>query len=226
MSEHFRLLLRRRVIRQLQALSDGAAHDPRGPAAAKLSALLSALEAVEAGQERAFDGERLGYSPQHYDLRDCAEIKVPLVQEFSRDGRPLGPSHRMIYREFFAPDEEQLPIREVLCCEPRANSLAFEITAHDLGRIRTIEVDDLRDLPNVVPARGPNKDPQRPSAPPRLALPPDIAAALATMATSRPAHSRSGSVSVAIGAGPATAVRGRNARDTRREESIRSDQRK
>lgn len=151
MSEQFRLFVRRRVKRQLQALSAGVAHDPRGPAAARLSALLSALETVEAGQEASVGGKRLGYSSQHYDLRDCAEIKVPMVQEYSRDGRPLGPSHRLIYREFLAPDDEQLPVREVICCEPRADGLAFEIAARDLVRTRTIEVDELRDLPNICP---------------------------------------------------------------------------
>lgn len=208
MSEQFRLFVRRRVKRQLQALSAGVAHDPHGPAAARLSALLSALETVEAGQEMSLDGKRLGYSSQHYDLRDCAEIKVPIVQEFSREGRPLGPSHRLIYREFFAPDDEQLPVREVICCEPRADGLAFEIAARDLGRIRTIEFDELRDLPNIAPALGPNKDRERPSAPPRLPLPPEIAVALGTMVRSRPIHDPSDSNPVAIGGRSTTVVRG------------------
>lgn len=206
MSEQFRLFVRRRVKRQLQALSAGVAHDPRGPAAARLSALLRALEIVEAGQEVSLDGKRLGYSSQHYDLRDCAEIKVPMVEEFSRDGRLLGPSHRLIYREFFAADDEQLPVREVICCEPRADGLAFEIAARDLGRIRTIEVGELRDLPNVEPAIGPNKGPERPSAPPRLPLPPDIAAALGPMLASRPVHDPSNSNPVATGDRQATVL--------------------
>jgi hypothetical protein len=181
MGEQFELYLRRRVERQLKAISSAVAYDPRGPAAHKLCVLLDALEAVESGEEARLGGERLGYSPQHYDLRDCAEIKVPMVQERNRTGKSLGPSHRMIYREFF-PMEGSLPVREILCCEPRANGTAFQVAGRELDRSVTIEVEELRELPTVTPAIGSRKDPDLPISPPRLPMPPDVAAAIRTLA--------------------------------------------
>lgn len=180
MGEHFQLVVRPRVSRQLLGLSAAYDHDPNGPARTRLAALLGALDAVKHGRERDFAGERLGYSPQHFDFRDCAEIKVPYVAEFGRSGKPLGPSHRLIYREFHPPAEGQAPVREVVCFEARANGKAFQVAGQELRRARGTQLATLRGLQNTTPALGPNKDPEMPADPPRLPLPPEVAAALRT----------------------------------------------
>jgi hypothetical protein len=46
----------------------------------------------------------------------------------------------------------------------------------------TIEVEELRDLTTVTPAIGSRKDPHLPISPPRLSMPPDVAAAIRTQA--------------------------------------------
>jgi hypothetical protein len=180
MNEQFQLVVRPRVAAEIHRLSAGINANPAGPAATKLAAMLVALDALQFGREAEFKGERLGFSPLHYDLRDCAEIKVPVVQEINRKGKPLGPSHRAIYREFEPPIEGQHPVREVLCLEHRANGLAFAVAASELGRTQSTEVAELRGLRNTVPAIGRNKDPNRPISPIRLPLPSDVAAALST----------------------------------------------
>jgi hypothetical protein len=73
-----------------------------------------ALSALREGREAEFAGERLGRSDTHPDLRDCAEIKIPVVAEFNRRGRPMGPSHRVTYLEFEGPTESPLPVRQVV----------------------------------------------------------------------------------------------------------------
>jgi hypothetical protein len=83
----------------------------------ELRALKRGLQALAEGREEELDGKRLGYSPSHHDLRDCAELKIPVIPE-SRYGNDLGPSHRLVYREF-EPEDGGLPYREVVCFEPR-----------------------------------------------------------------------------------------------------------
>lgn len=190
MSEDFRLVVRPRVGRRVQALSAAVDHDPKGPAAPKLATLLEALDAVAHGREEDYAGKRLGNSGQHIDLRDCAEIKVAYVQEYRRDGSPLGPSHRLIYREFDPPSDSRTAIREVICFGPRADGRVFEVAGQELQRTRTTELDTLRNLPNSKPAVGPNMDPDRPISPVRLPLTPEVAAALMTTLPRRRADVR------------------------------------
>jgi hypothetical protein len=130
------------------------------------------------GREADFSGERLGYSDRHADLRDCAEIKLPVVAEFNRRGRPMGPSHRLTYREFEGPTAGDLPIRQPIAFEPRKDGRPFEVTAGRLGRTRGVPMSELQNLPNVAPAMGEAKDASRPVAPARQALPADLAQAM------------------------------------------------
>jgi len=95
----YRLLLKDQLMQQLTALSRAAKSQPGGLRDREFRALKTGLRALAEGREVAFDGKRLGYSPEHHDLSDCAEIKLPVIQE-TRHNHDLGPSHRLIYREF------------------------------------------------------------------------------------------------------------------------------
>ena len=115
----YRLLLKDQLMQQLTALSRAAKSQPGGLRDREFRALKTGLRALAEGREVAFDGKRLGYSPEHHDLRDCAEIKLPVIQE-TRHNHDLGPSHRLIYREFEA-DDGVPPVRQVICFEPRGD---------------------------------------------------------------------------------------------------------
>lgn len=174
MAERYRVILQDALAARLRDVRQRAMGDPGGPDAR----LLEAARALRGGRERDFVGERLGFSPRHYDLRDCAEIKVPVVQDYTPGGKPMGPSHRMIYREFHPVQDDPRPIRQVLAFEHRANGLPFAVAAAAVDRTKGRGIDALRDLPATKPAIGKNKDPHRPVTPPRQSLPPDLDAAL------------------------------------------------
>jgi hypothetical protein len=139
------------------------------------------LSALREGREAELAGERLGRSDNHPDLRDCAEVKIPVVEEFNRRGRPMGPSHRLTYREFEGPSPDHLPVRQVIAFAPRKDGEIFDVTANRLGRSKGVALDELDHLPTVRPAVGPGKEADRPVAPPRMALPPDLAQAFKAM---------------------------------------------
>lgn len=92
---------------------------------------------------------------------------MPVVEQH-RNGRSLGPSHRLVYREFEAADGG-LPYREAVCFEQRADNQPFNVTAERLQREIGVRSRDLGDLPNWPPALGP--DPHRPTRPVRMSLP-------------------------------------------------------
>ncbi|WP_432877811.1 hypothetical protein ACQPYH_29515 [Kribbella sp. CA-245084] len=71
---------------------------------------------------------------EHPDLRACAGLNIPVVEEFNRRGRPVGPSHRVTYREFEGPTESSLPVRQVIAFSPRKNGEIFDVTANRPGR--------------------------------------------------------------------------------------------
>ncbi|ADB33657.1 hypothetical protein Kfla_4639 [Kribbella flavida DSM 17836] len=174
---------------QLRQLHAEAQRDPSGLAAQQLQAARQGLAALREGRETDFAGERLGYSDRHADLRDCAELKIPVIEERNRQGRPLGPSHRLTYREFAAAGPGQLPVRQVLAFEPRRDGRPFTVTAQRLDRRRGVPLAELDSLPNVTPATGRNKDPNRPITPVRRPLPPDLAQAVNALTGLRPAAS-------------------------------------
>ncbi|TCC22657.1 hypothetical protein [Kribbella speibonae] len=156
-------------LRELRTLAQA---DPNGPAAKQFEAVRVALSALREGREAEFAGERLGRSDNHPDLRDCAEIKIPVVEEFNRRGRPMGPSHRVTYREFEGPTESSLPVRQVVAFAPRKDGEIFNVTANRLGRSKGVALDELDHLPTVRPVTGPDKEPDRLVTPPRMPLPP------------------------------------------------------
>lgn len=178
MNEPYLLMMRPAAQARVRQLADAARRDPDGKAARALAKTLDAIEALRWGEEADHKGERLGYSPFHFDLRDCAEIKLALVQELKRDGTPRGASHRIIYREFEPLAGDSRPIRELVGFGRRAGGAVFDQTATELERRRGVAVDSLQDLENVVPAVGANKNPGRPISPVRLPLPPDVAIAV------------------------------------------------
>ncbi|MET9276097.1 hypothetical protein [Kribbella sp. NPDC003557] len=178
MTAKYHLIIDPDLLAELRDLQARAKTDPNGPAAQQFEAVRRGLSALREGREDEFAGERLGRSDNHSDLRDCAEIKIPVVQEFNRRGRPMGPSHRLTYREFEGPSESHLPVRQVIAFAPRKDSEIFTQTAIRLGRTRGVALDELDHLPTVRPAVGPGKEADRPIAPPRLPLPPDLTQAL------------------------------------------------
>lgn len=187
MTAKYHLVLHPDLQAQLRDLHIAANRDPSGPEAEQFAAVRTGLAALRAGREADFDGERLGYSDRHTDLRDCAEIKLPVVEELNRRGQPMGPSHRLTYREFNGPSPDHLPVRQVLAFEPRKDGRPFEVTATRLDRTRGTPLAELDTLPNVEPAVGPDKDPARPIAPIRRPLPPDLAQAMKGLEGNSPA---------------------------------------
>ncbi|GAA1576748.1 hypothetical protein GCM10009789_32810 [Kribbella sancticallisti] len=178
MTAKYHLMVHPELQAQLRDLHTKVLQDPSGPEAQQFAAVRTGLSALRDGREADLDGERLGYSDRHPDLRDCAEIKLTVVAEFTRRGRAMGPSHRLIYREFEGAAADHPPVRQVMAFEPRKDGRPFEVAANRLGRTRGAPLAELDSLPNVEPAVGPGKDPTRPIAPVRRPLPPDLAQAM------------------------------------------------
>jgi hypothetical protein len=169
----YRLLVREEVLQQLAALRHAAGtQQPGGLRDREFRALEMGLRAVAHGQEEHFSGKRLGY--RTHDLRDCAEIKLSVVPE-SRGSRELGPSHRLIYREFEAEDGGP-PYRQVIAFEPRKDDRPFEVAAARLGRDRGVRFRTFRPVAQTAS-----------SAPIRQSLPPDLRKALAAASDVAPA---------------------------------------
>ncbi|WP_327636121.1 hypothetical protein OHB24_39750 [Kribbella sp. NBC_00482] len=177
MTAKYHLVLDPELRDELRELHARAQADPNGAAAKQFEAVRVALSALREGRETEFAGERLGRSDNHPDLRDCAEIKIPVVEEFNRRGRPMGPSHRVTYREFEGPTESSLPVRQVVAFAPRKDGEIFDVTANRLGRSKGVALDKLDHLPTVRPVTGPDKEADRLVTPPRMQLPPDLAQA-------------------------------------------------
>lgn len=184
MTGQFRLLIGPRVRRELAMLEHAAASQPHSLRAREFRALKLGLQALAEGREQEYDGKRLGYSPNHHDLRDCAELKVPVIAQ-SRHGHDLGPSHRLVYREFEAEDGG-LPYREAVCFAPRGDDVAFAVAAAQLRREVGRPVPELAHLPNHRPTF--QRGAAEPTGPPRLPLPPDLRQALAAASNTAPAH--------------------------------------
>lgn len=180
MTDPYQVILHDAFATRLRALRQRAAADPQGLDSRVFRAAIEAAKVLAAGREASFRGERLGYSPKHSDLRDCAEIKVAVVREYTNVGKPRGPSHRMIYREYHGTADDPRPIRQIVAFEHRAGGLPFTVAAAALGRAKGRAVEALTHLPAAEPGIGSHKDRRREITPPRLPLPPDLAAALGT----------------------------------------------
>jgi hypothetical protein len=181
MTAKYHLIIDPELLDELRDLYARAQAEPNGPAAQQFEAVRLGLSALREGREAEFAGERLGRSDDHSDLRDCAEIKIPVVQELNRRGQRMGPSHRMTYREFEGPTESHLPVRQVVAFAPRKDGEIFDVTATRLGRSKGVALDELDHLPTIRPAVGPGKEAGRPVTPPRMPLPADLTQALKAM---------------------------------------------
>lgn len=195
MNSEYDILFSSGASERLLRIAYQAARAPGSFSAKEYHAVVGALAVLREGREAYYGGKRLGYSPKHFDLRDCAEIKVPVVQEYNRRGRPLGPSHRMIYREYDSLPGRTLPVRQVIAFAPRADGQPFGSAGKELDRPRGAELDELEGFLNTRPAVGPDRDPDRQTTPPRLPATPDVMAAMATRITTAPAGPRRWSLS-------------------------------
>ena len=127
----YRLVLLPDVMQRLAALSHAAkTQGPGGLRTREFHALQVGLRALADGREEEFDGKRLSH--RRHDLSDCAEIKLAVVPE-TRHNIELGPSHRLIYREF-EPEDGGPPYRQVVAFAHRGADRPFEEAAARLGR--------------------------------------------------------------------------------------------
>jgi hypothetical protein len=148
----YRLLVRPEVKLQLAALERAAeTQQPGGLRDREYQALVLGIRAIVNGREEHFNGKRLGYST--HDLSDCAEIKLEVVPE-TRRNHELGPSHRLIYREFEAEDGGP-PCREIIAFEPRKGDRPFEIAAARLGREAGVRSRTVREATRIALATVP-----------------------------------------------------------------------
>ena len=115
------------------------------------------------------------------DLSDCAEIKLSAIPE-TRGNPELGPSHRLLYREFEAEDNGP-PYREIVAFERRKDDRPFHIAAARLNRPLGMRLDRLHRTtgPQTHPAANE-------AAPIRQRLPPDLRKALAAASDVVPAR--------------------------------------
>ncbi len=156
---------------------------------------MRAMAALRDGRESAYEGKQLGYGPGSHDLRDCAELKVPVFDEYKHDGSRLGPSHRVTYREFdplpkvengrVVPDPSALPYRHVVAFEHRADDPAA-VTGNRLGRTRGFPMRDLQGLGGGRPSVGPQRAGAR-TTPNRVPAPPDLIKTAALLKANAPA---------------------------------------
>ena len=187
MTQQYILLVDDEFKAQMGRLYAAHQQDANSPAGREYTAAMTALTALRNGRESDYEGKQLGYGPSSHDLRDCAELKVPVFRRRDRDGNDRSPSHRMTYREFDAMPRmsrgadgeltrgpDALPFRHVVAFERRdAHPDPASVTGQRLGRQRGIPVRDLAGLGGGRPDVGP----QRPGAqttPNRITVPADM----------------------------------------------------
>ncbi|MGW1345292.1 hypothetical protein ACWCOV_29890 [Kribbella sp. NPDC002412] len=168
----YRLLLKPEVMEQLAALSHAAKTQQSGGLRQReFQALKQGLRALADGREADFGGKRLGR--RRHDLSDCAEIKLDVVPE-RRHNIELGPSHRLIYREFES-DDGGPPYREVVAFAHRKDDRPFDEAARRLDReagVRSRTTHAAAQPGGIAPIRQP--------------LPPDLRRALTAAFSGRP----------------------------------------
>ncbi|MFI5706233.1 hypothetical protein [Kribbella sp. NPDC051620] len=198
----YRLLVRPELRHQLAELQRAAASQPTGGLRDReFRALRLGLRALANGDEESFNGKRLRNAD--HDLSDCAEIKLSVIPE-SRGNQELGPSHRLLYREF-EPEDGGPPYREVISFEPRKDDRPFKVAAARLARPLGFKLESIQG----VPATHPRHTPTAPgnAAPIRQPLPPDLRKALA--AASNPAPAR-GAISTEVPTQPQSTIHRRS----------------
>lgn len=192
----YHLLFDDELRQDIDRLSAAYQRDPRGAAGQEYAAAINAMKALQSGNEDAYVGKRLTSGPDSFDLRDCAELKVPVVAETTPGGFPRGPSHRLVYREFdpiptvqdgrVVPNPAAKPFRHVVAFGHRKEDPA-SVAAMRLGRTRGLLEPGLRGLDEQErPSIGPQRD-GVPTTPQRLPLPPDLLQAARMLSGSPPA---------------------------------------
>ncbi|GAA0606103.1 hypothetical protein HPO96_01955 [Kribbella sandramycini] len=170
--------------------------DPTSPEGLEFQAAVAGLKALREGREDAYVGKQLGSGPRSYDLRDCAELKVPVVAEWTSHGRPLGPSHRLVYREFeplptveggrVVHDPAATPYRHAVAFAHRADDPA-SIAGERLGRQRSVLDRDLYGLTGGGrPSVGPDGREGAQTTPHRIPVPGDLLRQAAILRDSPP----------------------------------------
>jgi hypothetical protein len=173
--------------------------DPNSPGGREFQASIDALRALREGRETDYQGKQLGYGPQSHDLRDCAELKVPVTQEFTPGGYARGPSHRLVYREFeplpsvqdgrVVQDPNAQPYRQAVAFAHRSQDPAA-IAGERLGRERGMPQ---RELHGLSGGGRPDVGPQRQgvqTTPHRIGVPPDLIRQAAILRDSPPAGTK------------------------------------
>ncbi|TDO52962.1 hypothetical protein EV651_117152 [Kribbella sp. VKM Ac-2571] len=74
----------------MDRLHEAWEQDRDSPAGREFQAAKAAQRALREEREGEYQGKQLGYGPQSYDLRDCAELKVPVDREFTPGGFERG----------------------------------------------------------------------------------------------------------------------------------------
>ncbi|HEY3558540.1 MAG TPA: hypothetical protein VGL05_13805 [Kribbella sp.] len=141
--------------RDMDRLFEEWKNDQNSSGGREFQAAMGALRALREEREGEYDGKQLGYGPQSYDLRDCAELKVPVDREFTPGGHERGPSHRLVYREFDAlpkveggrvvPDPNTQAYRQPIAFAHRSKDPA-DVAGKRLGRTVGMPSHDLHGL--------------------------------------------------------------------------------
>lgn len=195
----YHLILHEDLRAQINVLNEERKRNPSGEAAKEYVAVIKGLQALRDGREGEYQGKQLGYGPGSHDLRDCAELKVPVVAEFTPGGHARGPSHRLVYREFdplptvqdgrVVNDPNAPAYRQVVTFAHRGDDPAA-ITGQRLARVRGIPD---RNLHGLTGGGRPEVGPQRPgvqTTPHRVPVPQDLLRQAAILRDSPPPGTR------------------------------------
>ncbi|MGW6198376.1 hypothetical protein ACWF0M_19680 [Kribbella sp. NPDC055110] len=192
----YHLIFDEELRQEINRLSAEYKRDPDSTAGREYVGVINAIKALQSGREDAYEGKQLGYGPQSHDLRDCAELKVPVVDEFTPGGYRRGPSHRLIYREFdplptvqdgrVVQDPDAKPYRHVISFGHRSDDPAAT-AGQRLGRSRGERDRDLYGLTGGGrPAVGPDRREGVQTTPHRTPVPSDLLHAARLLSGSPP----------------------------------------
>jgi hypothetical protein len=174
--------------------------DSNSPAGREFQAAMDSMRALREGRESEYEGKQLGSGPSSYDLRDAAQLKVPVFREYTERGRPLGPSHRLIYREFeplpkvedgrVVPDPNAHAYRQAVAFVHRGDDPAA-VAGKRLGRERGRLQPELHGLTGGGrPSVGPDRREGIQTTPHRIPVPPDLIRQAAILRDSPPPTAR------------------------------------
>jgi hypothetical protein len=181
----FHLLMHEDHRRHMDQLFAAYKADPTSREGKEFAAAYSAMKALTDGQEGQYEGKRLGFGRDSHDLSDCAELKVPALRPGEHGNTVVGPSHRLIYREFENPfpqvvdgrvvkDENAKPFRQIVAFEYRAASPdPASVAGRRLDRTRGIDATGLTRIGGGRPSGGPQRAGE-PTTPHRIPMPPEL----------------------------------------------------